>query len=637
MLPLVRNGRQRWLDTTCLVTGAISPDFEYFLHARLESNLSHTLMGLFLFDVPVALGIAVVFHAIVRDPLALALPSSLRSRFADFLSRNWCPRLHVAVASALVGAVTHVAWDACTHRTGYVVRMFPWLEQRVLVDGFPLYRLLQHASSAIGLLVIVVVVARLPRRSHVEVSVSSRFARVAFVACPLVMGVCVAAARVLYEPAVRVYGHAIVALISGALLGICVASLGVKRGARIGRSCSAVGDRTGRVNRENKLVLLTDGAARQVEASALPELIADASVGNDGAALAMLVEVAIDVGSADALRATAPALARLRMLRAAGRGRMDPEIDVDALSAQVGIALVALRDVDPRTSLVGVPLRVPLWSTVIAGASSLVPDPATNVAPRVVLFAFSDESNSAPAASAGPQTASGLLTRALPLAIAERLLPYADTVVTTPVVEGRGIYVAKSAWALPEVLALSPLAELAPTHIVTGRISSAEPLSVEIDVWDLAAGSRVARAAEHGNDGEEHDVIVALTLAVADALAGRKRAKKQRLPPRATRALRDDVMPARESRAHLDALAHVHAMFLAAVGAFDARALANADVALDALRVLARADASLRARLGFVAFVVTAVAAGLDVGAEAKAEARALTTRVASAPTARSR
>lgn len=233
---LSRDGqRRRWFDGTCLVTGAMAPDFEYFLHARMESNLSHTVLGLFVFDVPVALAVAVVFHALVRAPLASALPSSIHARFARFLSTStsWRPGARVAVMSALVGAVTHIAWDACTHRTGWVVRMLPALE--TMLGPLPAYRWLQHASTAMGLALLAFVIVRLPR--HVVTHVASSFARVAFVALPLVFGVLAAVARVAVEEGGRVYGHAIAAFIAGALVGICAASLLVRR---IGQQASSV-------------------------------------------------------------------------------------------------------------------------------------------------------------------------------------------------------------------------------------------------------------------------------------------------------------------------------------------------------------------------------------------------------------
>jgi hypothetical protein len=376
----------------------------------------------------------------------------------------------------------------------------------------------------------------------------------------------------------------------------------------------------------SKLVLIDEnGAARPVDAAALPGLIADAH--DDAEALAALVEMALDLaatpGGAHALLATSPAIARLRALDSPRTAE---------LAAQAGIALVAARDIDVNAGLAGAPVRMPMWADLIAGASSFLPRalPTSAKLPRVAIFAFSDETASSPTASAAAPTIAGALTRGVPLALAERLIPYAECVVTAPVVESKGFYVAKRAWALPEALALSPLSEHDATHVVTGRVTSIEPsaFAVEIDIWDLQEGVLQARVYEHG---DVHAVIAALVLAVAEVLSGRKRSAKKRLPPRPTRETRDDLFPARETRAHLEGLAHRHAMLLAAAGLIDGRELMNVDVALAALRDLARDDTSLRAQLGFAAFVVAAVAAGMKIDQSVRDEARTVTDRVRTA------
>lgn len=220
---------RRWfgLDATCLVTGAIAPDFEYFLQARMKSNVSHTLPGLFAFDVPVAIALAVVFHALIRAPLTTALPEAVRARFAVFLATPWRPRAVVVVASALVGATTHVLWDSFTHRTGFFVEHIALLHAHVV--GVPAYRLLQHASTVLGLLLIAVAVARLPRRSTatgVDAELApSAVARAVFIVTPLVFGLGAGALRWATEPRWdTAYGHAIAAAIAGGCAGICVAA-----------------------------------------------------------------------------------------------------------------------------------------------------------------------------------------------------------------------------------------------------------------------------------------------------------------------------------------------------------------------------------------------------------------------------
>lgn len=83
VLPLTFLPRQ-WFSLTGLVIGSLTPDFEYFLRMRIKSNYSHTLDGLFWFDLPLGLLLAFLFHNVVRDSLFDNLPISLKSIFFAF-------------------------------------------------------------------------------------------------------------------------------------------------------------------------------------------------------------------------------------------------------------------------------------------------------------------------------------------------------------------------------------------------------------------------------------------------------------------------------------------------------------------------------------------------------------------------
>ncbi|MFN5774209.1 DUF4184 family protein, partial [Flavobacterium sp.] len=88
VLPLTFLPRQ-WFSLTGLVIGSLTPDFEYFLRMRIESNYSHTIDGLFWFDLSLGLLLAFLFHNIVRDSLFDNLPIFLKSRFSAFRQFDW--------------------------------------------------------------------------------------------------------------------------------------------------------------------------------------------------------------------------------------------------------------------------------------------------------------------------------------------------------------------------------------------------------------------------------------------------------------------------------------------------------------------------------------------------------------------
>ena len=81
---------------------------------------------------------------------ACATPCSQTCRLPP-CTGNWWP----GTFSLLVGALSHVVWDAFTHRRGAVVHVWPALAHNAMhVGGYalPPYFLLQHMSTAFGLL-----------------------------------------------------------------------------------------------------------------------------------------------------------------------------------------------------------------------------------------------------------------------------------------------------------------------------------------------------------------------------------------------------------------------------------------------------------------------------------------------------
>ena len=94
ILPLIR---WRYFSATGLIVGSLSPDFEYFFKMSVDSIHSHSRMGLFYFDLPVTIVLALLFHQLVKVNLIGNLPAFLQKRFQDtlhfnflkYLKRNW--------------------------------------------------------------------------------------------------------------------------------------------------------------------------------------------------------------------------------------------------------------------------------------------------------------------------------------------------------------------------------------------------------------------------------------------------------------------------------------------------------------------------------------------------------------------
>jgi len=171
-LPLTYLPRQ-WVSLTGLVIGSLTPDFEYFLRMRIESSYSHTIVGLFWFDLPIGLLLAFIFHNIVRDSLLDNLPTFLKSRFSvlrqfewnKYFKKNWL----VVIISTLIGAASHILWDSFTHNYGFFVETIPALTSKINLFGMQVttFKILQHLSTIIGGLVIVYAIYKLPKDSKV--------------------------------------------------------------------------------------------------------------------------------------------------------------------------------------------------------------------------------------------------------------------------------------------------------------------------------------------------------------------------------------------------------------------------------------------------------------------------------------
>jgi len=160
---------KRWFSLTGLVIGSLTPDFEYFLRMEIRSDFSHSVSGLFWFDVPLGLLLAFLFHNVVRDSLFNNLPGFLRMRFATFLEFNWNKYFKqnglVVLISLIIGAASHIFWDGFTHSYGYFAEIIPALTGKVMLLGkqVPIFKILQHSSTLVGGGIIAGVVWRLPR------------------------------------------------------------------------------------------------------------------------------------------------------------------------------------------------------------------------------------------------------------------------------------------------------------------------------------------------------------------------------------------------------------------------------------------------------------------------------------------
>jgi Domain of unknown function (DUF4184) len=217
---------QRLYSLTGLVIGSMTPDFEYFIRMRTQSNYSHTILGLLWFDLPLGLLLGFIFHNIVRDSLFNNFPTGLKSRFAIFNGFDWNKYFRtnwfVVIISILIGAGSHLLWDSFTHSHGYFVENIPSLSNKIAIatHQIPIYNILQHSSTLIGGLVIAISLYKLPSDINVTGPASYKY-WIMLTGLTLT----IIAIRLLFGLDYRQYGRLIVTCISAVLISLVIIPL----------------------------------------------------------------------------------------------------------------------------------------------------------------------------------------------------------------------------------------------------------------------------------------------------------------------------------------------------------------------------------------------------------------------------
>lgn len=155
IVPLYKIFKDR-LSLTGLIIGSIVPDTEYAVNTVTRSVISHTTKGIFYYDLPMGILIAVCYHAFIKQVFTYQLPEFFRNRLAPFAELNWFQYLKknsiTFLLSLMAGIVLHIGWDSFTHDGGYLVRRNPILTTEV-ISGLKINRLFWHISTIAGLYV----------------------------------------------------------------------------------------------------------------------------------------------------------------------------------------------------------------------------------------------------------------------------------------------------------------------------------------------------------------------------------------------------------------------------------------------------------------------------------------------------
>ncbi len=223
----------RWLKLplTALMLGSMAPDFGYIFSYEASRQLTHSFTGLFIFCLPVGLFVW-LFHVAVLEKATLTLLSDRwHTRFAHTgaLTPSLIARAAIAI---LLGAMTHLLWDAFTHRGTFVTNSIPALLGRT--PGFewlPIYHLLHGLSSVVGLVILMRWARhlhRLPAKSLIrpyDISERARTGALSFLVIGSLLAALIEWAPYAHSRYDAQFFFAAVGLMSGFFVSLCCIAL----------------------------------------------------------------------------------------------------------------------------------------------------------------------------------------------------------------------------------------------------------------------------------------------------------------------------------------------------------------------------------------------------------------------------
>jgi hypothetical protein len=154
-----------------LVIGTFAPDLQYFTWISDEDRSGHHFPGIVMLAIPLALLLLWLFECYVKGPAIELLPNSVQRRLQDKVDPlsfwGW-GRVVSIVLWISVGIATHVLWDSFTHYSSWITQRWSIFHQTVPLPFHHqpmVYKLLQHGSTVLGLLVLAAWVAAWYRKS----------------------------------------------------------------------------------------------------------------------------------------------------------------------------------------------------------------------------------------------------------------------------------------------------------------------------------------------------------------------------------------------------------------------------------------------------------------------------------------
>lgn len=172
ILPLTKVN-SKYISTTALIIGSITPDFECFIRMKAKSVYSHTLPDIFCFDIPLAVIVFFMWSIFIRRNVICNLPYAWQRKFKnesfntlEYFTKHW----PAVILSLLTGISSHLLWDSFTHSNGYFVANSSILQTvyHFTYWNISLYEIIRNISSLAGVLVLIYALWSLPPKYTIE-------------------------------------------------------------------------------------------------------------------------------------------------------------------------------------------------------------------------------------------------------------------------------------------------------------------------------------------------------------------------------------------------------------------------------------------------------------------------------------
>lgn len=223
--------KPKYFSVTGLILGSMAPDFEYFIMLEPYRSIGHSILGLIIQAIPLSIITAFIFHRLVKEQIVLHLPSifGLNQRAYNLLGdwklknlRDWL----IFICSIIIGFISHITIDACTHVSGYFVIYFAFLRE-VIFYNLPLYKVLQYGLSIFGLIFALVFILIKLFKSNLNLKEAPKVPKnqkLLFWLTVALVSFFVTGLKLIFTSSSNMIGILIVAPISGMVLGILLIS-----------------------------------------------------------------------------------------------------------------------------------------------------------------------------------------------------------------------------------------------------------------------------------------------------------------------------------------------------------------------------------------------------------------------------